>query len=67
MYAESIWSHQDLQPNTAVGVVVIALDWYHKRWWFKPTFSKQMCNEVNSLNIDKVQPRYDLKAFAHAG
>jgi hypothetical protein len=26
MYAESIWSHQDLQPNTAVGVVVIALD-----------------------------------------
>jgi hypothetical protein len=67
MYAESICSHQDLQPNTAVGVVVIALDWKLKLWWFKPTLSKQMCNEVNSLNIDKVQLRCDLKAFAHAG
>jgi hypothetical protein len=26
-----------------------------------------MCNEVNSLNIDKVQFQWDLKAFSHAG
>ena len=32
-----------------------------------PTLGKQPSNEANCLNIDKVQLRCDLKAFAHAG
>ena len=67
MYAESILLHQDLQLNTAVGVVVIALDRQLKEWCFKPTLDKKLCNEAYCLNIDEVQLRCNLNAFAHAG
>jgi hypothetical protein len=42
------------ERDIAVGVVVIALDWQLKVWWFNPTLSEKKCNEVNSLDIDKL-------------
>jgi hypothetical protein len=55
MYELSVYSHRDVKRNTAVGVVVIALDWQLKEWWFKPTLDKKLCNEAYCLNIDEVQ------------
>jgi hypothetical protein len=45
---------------------------YSIRWEFQsmvvqPTLGKKQCNAAYCLNIDKVQLRCNLNAFAHAG